>query len=549
MSPQPSVATKALLLTCLLLASALPSVGASQPQSRPSSPPPALSADPRYYDISTPTLTDVWVDPLHGNDDAGGATRGQALGSVAAAWERIPQGTPLTQTGYRICLVAGSYPEDNLPASWESRYGTFSCPIILQAVDGTGTARLVSVNLLDCRYVYLIGLRLETPYGDAVHCERCDHVLVRRCTLLGTRPDEAQETMKVNQSQHVYLEDSEIAGAWGNAVDYVAVQYGHVQGCRIHNAGDWCIYLKGGSANLRVEGNEIYNGGTGGFSAGQGTGLEFMTSPWLHYEASDIQFINNVVHDTDGAGMGVNGGYNVLLAYNTLYRVGRRSHAIEVVFGQRGCDGETGRCADYLAAGGWGSTASEPREPIPDRNIYIYNNLLYNPPGFQSQWSHFAIYGAQTPSPGSNIPSPARCDTNLRVRGNLIWNGPAGLPLGVEGSDQGCRPGNPTCTAAQLRADNGINTVQPQLVNPAGGDFRPVAGGNVLHATAYAIPAFPGGDRPRPPLAPEGDLSNRVPYDRDGVLRTGVGPPGAYPRAAVRPSHWLHLPVIVRTGY
>ena len=59
---------------------------------------------------------------------------------------------------------------------------------------------------------------------------------------------------------------------------------------------------------------------------GQGTGLQFMTAPWLHYEAYGIRVVNNIVHDTEGAGLGVNGGYNVLIAWNTLYRVGRRSH-------------------------------------------------------------------------------------------------------------------------------------------------------------------------------------------------------------------------------
>ena len=27
--------------------------------------------------------------------------------------------------------------------------------------------------------------------------------------------------------------------------------------------------------------------------------FEYMTSPWLHYEAYDIKFVNNVIHDTD----------------------------------------------------------------------------------------------------------------------------------------------------------------------------------------------------------------------------------------------------------
>ncbi len=491
----------------------------------------AQSMEPQYYDIGSPTLTDVWVDPVNGNDGNSGTTRADALRTVAEAWNRIPEGPTLTATGYRVLLVAGIYPESSLPNYWESRHGTYQFPIILQAADGRGTAAVLrgGLNIFDTHYLYLLDLYIvPDPPGDAFHCERCDHVLLRGLVINGGDNREAHEAVKVNQSQHLYIENSDISGADDNAIDFVAVRYGHIQGNRIHNAGDWCMYLKGGSAYLRVEGNEIYECGTGGFTAGQGTGFEFMVSPWLHYEAYDIKFVNNVVHDTDGAGMGVNGGYNILLAYNTFYRVGRWSHVIEVVFGLRGCDGDRVRCGNYLAARGWGTTSVGVEEPIPDRNVSIYDNIVYNPQGFQSRWQHFAIYGPRTPSPGSNIPSPARTDTKLRIRGNIIWNGPPDLPLGIEDSDQGCQPTNPTCHEAQLLADNHINQFEPKLVNPSGGDFHPVPGGNVFSATTYTIPDFPGGDRPQPPLAPAGNLQNTVTRDRDGNLRTSSSPPGAY---------------------
>jgi hypothetical protein len=78
-------------------------------------------------------------------------------------------------------------------------------------------------------------------------------------------------------------------------------------------------------AYLRVEPNLIYDCGTGGFTAGQGTGFQFMTPPWIQYEVYDVKIVNNLIRDTEGAGLGVNGGYNILIAYNTLVRVGSRS--------------------------------------------------------------------------------------------------------------------------------------------------------------------------------------------------------------------------------
>ena len=475
------------------------------------------------YDIGSPTLTDIWVDPVNGDDSRSGESRSLALRTINAAWQRIPTGA-LTGTGYRMQLVAGTY-SSGLPNYWENRQGSRDFPVILNAVDGAGTAEIQgNLNVYDVDYFYLLGVTVRND-GDVFHCELCDYLLLRQVTMDGG-PRQAHETVKVNQSQYVHIEESDIFGSYENAIDFVAVQYGHILNNRIHAADDWCIYLKGGSAYFRVEGNEIYDCGTGGFVAGQGTGFEYMTSPWLHYEAYAIQFVNNLVHDTEGAGFGVNGGYDILFAYNTLYRVGSRSHGLEFVFGRRSCDGDGPACAARQSAGGWGPAVVGGDEPIPNRNIYVYNNLLYNPPGFQSQWQHFAVYSPRTPNSGSNVPSPAVADDNLRIRGNLIWNGPTDLALGV-GDGEGCASANPTCNLTQLLADNAINTVEPQLVNPVGGNFRPVAGGNVYNAVTFPIPAFPAWDA-LTPAAPVGELTNSVPVDRENAARAVSGPPGAY---------------------
>lgn len=471
------------------------------------------------YDIGNPSWTDIWVDPVSGNDSAAGTSRALALRTVSAAWGRIPARQTLT-TAYRIRLVAGSYLNANVPVYWESRWGTATAPVMLDAADGPGTATLPALNIYDCRYFYLNGVVSTAGGGDVVHCDRCDHFLVRQVTITGTgniqNYSSPQETLKINQSQYVYVEDSDISGAYDNAIDMVAAQYGHVVRNKVHHAVDWCMYLKGGSAYFRVEGNEFYDCGTGGFTAGQGTGFEFMTSPWLQYEAYDVKFVNNVVHDTLGAGFGVNGGYNILIAHNTLYSVGTRSHGLEFVFGSRSCDGNTTQCTAYRNAGGWGPAAPGSEVPIPNRNVYVYNNLLVNPSGVQSQWQHFQVDGPRSSNGGT-----VRSDTNLQIRGNVIVNGSSTLPLGV-GASTGCDDANPTCNATQLRADNAINTLSPQLVDPAHGDYRLSA---ALSQRALAIPPFANNDVPAG--IPAGNPDNTVTQDR--ALRTrAASTVGAY---------------------
>ena len=197
------------------------------------------------------------------------------------------------------------------------------------------------INMFGVSHFSLIGVDIIRE-GDAFHCEKCDHILIHDVEFDGGTG--AHETVKVNQSQHVWIEDSDIHGADDNAIDFVAVQYGHVTGTKIHDAQDWCVYAKGGSVYITFSANEVYDCGTGGITAGQGTGFEFMVAPWINYEAYGIEILDNVIHDVEGAGLGVAGGYGIVIARNTLYSVGSRSHVVEFVHGRRGCDGTVDLC-------------------------------------------------------------------------------------------------------------------------------------------------------------------------------------------------------------
>ena len=492
---------------------------------------PAAATAGTSYDMGAPVLRDIWVDPVNGSDTTGnGTTRARAYRTINRAWADVPMSTRFSTTGYRLMLCAGTYADDR---SWmEHRYGTYETPLVLEAADGAGTAVVAyDMQFFSCNYVYLRGLVFEPDNGgDGLHLDSCEFVLIKDCAIRGGPGTQrlGREGLKANQSEYLYVEDCEIANAYGNALDYMCCHYGHIRRSRIHDADDWAAYVKGGSSDFLIEGNEFYNGGTGGFVAGQGAGSEFLTAPWIHYQASNVRFVNNVVRDCDGAGFGVNGGHNILFAYNTLYRVGSRSHGIEIAFGNDSLDGaaEAPIAQTYLQWGGWTHTSTAGDQRIPNRNIYVYNNILYNPMPFQSEWQHFEFTGPWEGNTNPNIPWPATTDENLQIKGNILWNGPPSLELGIW-SDTACQPDNPTCNATLLPAQNHINQLLPQLVDPAGGDFRPVGTGNVNQAVAYAIPAFPA-DGALSPAEPAGELNNVVLLDRAGFPRDQSGPPGAY---------------------
>lgn len=472
--------------------------------------PKAFAASSYSYDIGNPNVRDYWISPTGNNSNSG--DQSNPFATIGRAWEMVPQNTTL-QTGFRFHIMSGTY---SIPDLWlQDRIGTANAPIIFQG-EGNVTVN-GNINSKNLSYVYFINLKYISP-NDVMHFEGANHILLRGVTLNSTG---AQETLKINQSQYIYIEDSNISGAWDNAVDFVAVQYGHVVRSKIHRASDWCMYTKGGSAYITVDSNEFFDCGTGGFTAGQGTGLQFMSSPWLHYEAYDIKVTNNIVHDTDGAGLGVNGGYNILMAYNTLYNTGRRDHLIEFVYGSRSCDGnDAAACTPNLQLGAWGSTSDGGVE-IGNKHVYFYNNIVLNAPGYMTaQWpAQFAIYGPRqqtiSRAQGEN---PARDDVDLQIKGNIIWNPVA--DLGVSG-ENGCAFSNPTCNPAQLVQDNAINTIQPQLVNPAAGNFALAVNSNVFSVPSYAIPSFGWSDVPNS-NTPVGRLSNDVSTDFFGTTRSNT---------------------------
>jgi len=159
------------------------------------------------------------------------------------------------------------------------------------------------------------------------------------------------------------------------------------------------------------------------------------------------------------------GGQNILYAYNTLYMVGSRSHTIEVLLGSRSCDGNATACSANNAQGAWGppSPTDTPAD-IPNDRVMIVDNLIYNPPPYQSQWQQISVQGPAATRAGYNVPgSMARADVDLVFQGNIFWNGDASMPIGVEDGNGECAASNPTCNLAQLKAQNAFNTIDPQL--------------------------------------------------------------------------------------
>jgi hypothetical protein len=516
------------------------------------------------YAIGTPVLRDWYVSP-GGNDSNSGRWRAAPLRTIAAAWGKAAS---FAATGHRINLLPGVYPCEPLPEDLDNcqnylsdRRGSYEHPLILRAADGVGTVTLRGgLNIENVSYLYLIDLGMRggppplptnSSGNNLLHLTNGDHLLLRNLDLSGPAGCDAeecnnlQEILKVNQAQQVYVEGGTMAWTRQTVLDFVAVQYGHVLGTTLEGAGGRCAYLKGGSAYFRIDGNRLRHCREAGMQVGEGSNLVFLVAPWLHYEAYDVKVTNNLFEDIQGTGLTVAGGYNILFADNTLHRTGQDwgdngYGLIGAIHGGRVCGsaeeyggdlGTPARCRAQLTAGGWGTAVlGAGGEWIPNRSVYVYNNLFYNPAGSGTRYNQITVNGRiLLPAEAENIPNPSRTDSGLKIRGNLIWNEPrefGGLVGDNNGSGNiGCRASNLSCNEAQLESDNRIGQVEPRFVNPAIGDFRPVPG-SLDAAAPIPIPSFVWGDAPAG--VPRGTLGNGVRLDRAGRTRGSADVPGAY---------------------
>jgi hypothetical protein len=413
----------------------------------------------------------IVVDAAHGADGNPG-TSARPLRTVTAAWNRIPARTQLRRP-VRIVVRSGRYGSAMLPNYWESRWGSRSAPVVIAAAH-RGSVSFASVNLFDLRWVAFDGIDFRDRF-DLFHCDSCRHVLLTHGRLVG-KQSELHENVKVNQSRDIGIVGNRISGADDNAIDFVAVQYGLVRGNVIEHAGDWCAYAKGGSAFVTVAHNRIRHCGTGGFTAGQGTGFQFMTAPFLRYEAYGVTVIDNLISDTAGAGVGINGGYNVVIARNRMWNVGRRSHLVEVVYGLRSCDGRPGdasrqRCRQYLDAGGWGTTRVDDGTNavrIPNRHVYILGNVIDNPVPHGDELFNIAAPYSGASQAGSGL-GAVRADDDLHIADNVIAG--RGTPSGLPADD---------ARRNELRAHPGL------FADPGAGDFT-LTGGRAAPAPRLPV--------------------------------------------------------------
>ena len=492
------------------------------------------------YNIGTVTVKEIWVDPVNGKDVNNGTTRALAYKTLNFAMANVPSLTPFTTTGYKIMLVGGAYPSDDSPPTYSSYQGTAKYPVIIQAADGAGTVKLPSMSVSDCSYFYLIDLNIETTIGsDAIGCSGSNHLLIRHCTINGQDSAKillSQNVVSVSGSQYCYIEDCIIINAYGANLYISGSQHCQIVRSTLQYSSADGVAIDYGSADIWFARNTIRNTiknavyvGSNGVST-----LDAFSLPWAHYDAYAVRIVNNIISDCDSSAFVCNGGYDVLFAHNTLYKIGGFAPSlISLGLGKRACSGLDQQviCKPYLDSGAWGTVhiynTDDDVAWIPNTHLYIYNNVFYNPTGYETTSSQFVFDMPKQALQHASCPKPANTDNDLQIKGNIIWNGTLAKPLGITATS-GAQPSNPTCNATLLNSGNSIHKQEPLLANPDNGDFHPATGGAIVTTSIFPIPDFIWSDLPSKPKEPLVGLSNIIATDFEGASRTNVFIPGAF---------------------
>lgn len=206
-------------------------------------------------------------------------------------------------------------------------------------------------------------------------------VAVRNCEISST----AADAMKIYLADDLKIEYCQI-GPTGlkqkdnaEGIDIIASNKVLIRGCVVENTSTNGIYVKGGTRDAVIERCLVRHAGNGGILLGQDTDPEYMRDG-ARFEAINCIARNNIVVDTQTAGLGTYSGQNITIANNTLLDTARTGQAsIWIVTNSREVPAEKVIVRNNIITGPGVRPAMFIKDAsgLPDSN----NNLFWCPEG------------------------------------------------------------------------------------------------------------------------------------------------------------------------
>ncbi len=153
-------------------------------------------------------------------------------------------------------------------------------------------------------------------------------VIIRGCRI----GHSGRDCIKTFRADHLLIENCEIGpsgardAANAEGIDAIASVGITIRSCYIHDTATNGLYLKGGTRDGLVEQNRIEHCGHSGILLGQDTDEEAMRDA-AKYEAINCVARNNIIADTQAAGLGTYSGSTIRFENNTIYDAAKQLQA------------------------------------------------------------------------------------------------------------------------------------------------------------------------------------------------------------------------------
>ncbi|UEM18833.1 right-handed parallel beta-helix repeat-containing protein [Skermanella mucosa] len=255
----------------------------------------------------------IWVSKSGSNSNSGSSS--SPLKTIQAAIDRASGGDD-------IMVKAGTYVE-NVRIRKDD--------ISLISADGNHDATIkaasqgrAAISGFGVEGIKIKGFEIDGPSGsNAVHFGMSGRGFkdpIRDLTIQDNKiHSSGLDGIKVSQAYNVKVLNNDVSGSGEEGIDFVAVNNSRIAGNDVFGSdGPSALGVKGGSSNVKIENNTVWDAKGAGISVGGWTTDKWMWPNARSYEAKDLTVVGNEVRDVGKAAILVSGARESHIGDNYL---------------------------------------------------------------------------------------------------------------------------------------------------------------------------------------------------------------------------------------
>ncbi len=217
------------------------------------------------------------------------------------------------QAGTTILVAPGNYGSGFY---FEDVSGTAAEPIIISGADDTELPRFTggkgAIHLSNCNHLVLRNLIISGCTSNGINCDDGGTfdtpsvgIVLDKIRIEDIGPDGNIDGLKLSGLKKFLVKNCVFHGWGGSGIDMVGCHEGQIEGCHFLGKDGYSqttgIQAKGGSENIRIEGNFFHEAGDRGINLGGSTGRQFFRPELRDFEAKAIKVVGNRFIGSDAA--------------------------------------------------------------------------------------------------------------------------------------------------------------------------------------------------------------------------------------------------------